>query len=191
MFHSILQTFGTKTIEKLLFWGRMHYFRISNFWKMFCHEHIQSNVLDPKLCLLEFRSISQTFDTKNHEKLVLQGWMHYFRVPKFLKMFCHERIQSTPLDPKCSLRVFRSISQTSSMKNDEKLVFRAWMQYFGVSKLRKKFVRNACNLLALDPKWCSEVFQSISQIFTMKNDGNFVLGMNALFHSTELPKKFH
>ena len=105
------------------------------------------------------------------------------------KKFRYELTQFTSLDPKWCLRVFRSISQTFGIKNDEKLIFRAWMQYFGVSNLRKSFVRNASNLLTLDPKWCLEVFRSISQIFTMKNDGNFVLGMNALFHSTELPKK--
>ena len=106
--------------------------------------------------------------------------MNYFDVLIFRKRFCYEHVQSNPLDLKWSLGVFRSISQTFGIKNDEKFVFWAWMQYFGVSNLRKSFVRNASNLLALDPKWCLEVFRSISQIFTMKNDGNFVLGMNAI-----------
>ena len=126
---------------------------------------------------------------KNDAKLVFRVWMHYFEVLNFRKRFCYECVQSNPLDLKRSLGVFRSISQTFGIKNDEKLVFRARLQYFRVSNLLKSYVRNASNLLTLDPKWCLEVFRSISQIFTMKNDGNFVLGMNALFHSTELPKK--
>ena len=56
-----------------------------------------------------FRSVSEHFANLRHvkdAKLVFRVWMHYFWV---LKLWI---IHSTPLDPKCCLGVFRSISLT-------------------------------------------------------------------------------
>ena len=113
----------------------MHYFKVQNR-KKFCHERMQSNMLDPKRCLGQFQSISQTFGMKNQAKLVFRGWMHYFEVANFWKMFSHERIKSNLLDPKWWLEVFKSISQSFGMKTHAKVVFRGWMQYFGVPDFR-------------------------------------------------------
>ena len=78
VFQRILRTFGTKNHAKLVFRAWKHYFRVPNFRKNFFHEHIQSNLLDRKRYLGVFRSISQTFNTKIHEKVVFRCWKHYF-----------------------------------------------------------------------------------------------------------------
>ena len=87
VFLIILQNFTTKNQAKLVFRGWKHYFGVSNFRQKFSHEHLQSNLLDPKWCLEVFRSIWQWFIIKNNAKLVFWGWMHYFGLPNFRKKF--------------------------------------------------------------------------------------------------------
>ena len=58
---------------------RMHYFGVPNFWKMFYHECIQSNLLDPKQCLGLFPSILQNFATKKSCKTCVSGLKALFR----------------------------------------------------------------------------------------------------------------
>ena len=125
VFRSILQTFDIKSHAKLIFRGWMHYIEVPNLQKKFCHERIQFNLLDLKWCLAVFRSILQTFDIKNHAKLIFRGWMHYIEVPNLQKKFCYERIQFNLLDLKWCLAVFRSILQTFDIKNHAKLIFRS------------------------------------------------------------------
>ena len=144
-----------------MFLGWKHYFEVPNLQRKFCDECIQSNLLDPKWCLGVIRSISQTFDIKNHAKLVFRGRMHYFELPNLQKKFCHERIQSNLLDPKWCLEVFRSISQTFEINNHAKLMFIGRMHYFAVPNLQKKFWHQRIQSNMLDPKWCFEVFRSI------------------------------
>ena len=122
----------------------MHYFKVQNR-KKFCHERMQSNMLEPKRCLGQFQIFSQTFDMKNQAKLVFPGWMHYFEVVNFRKTFSHERIQSNQLDPKWWFEVFQSFSQSFGMKTHAKLVFRGWMHYFEVANFRKCLATNASN----------------------------------------------
>ena len=122
-----------KNYAKFVFRAWMHYFEVSNSRKKFHYERTQSTQLDPKQSLGLFRIIFQTFGTKNYGKLVFRAWMHYFGVSNSQKKFRYERTQSTQLDPKRSLGVFRSILQTFGMKNYAKLVFRTWMHYFEVS----------------------------------------------------------
>jgi hypothetical protein len=52
-------------------------------------------------------------------------------------------------------------------QKDEKLVFRAWMHYFGVSKLRKWFWNQSIHSTPLDLKWALRVFFSIFDTFGM------------------------
>ena len=70
VFQRILQTFGTKIHAQVVFRGWKHYSGVPNFRKKFCHERIQSNILDRKRCLGVFRSISQIFGKENHAKLM-------------------------------------------------------------------------------------------------------------------------
>ena len=128
----------------------MHWFGVPNFRKLFCHECIQSRLLDTKWCLGVFQSISQTFGMKNITKLVFWGWMHYFVVPNFRKLFCHVIIQSNQLDPKWCLGVFQSIPQTFGTKNHAKLVFLALKALVrDIELLKKSLATNASNL----PYW--------------------------------------
>ena len=100
--------------------------------------------------------------------------MHDFRLPNFRKNFCYERIQSNLLDLKWFLGVFRSISQTFSMKNYSKLLFRSWMHYFRVPNFRKKFYHERIHDNLLDPKQCLGLFLSILQNFATKNHAKLV-----------------
>ena len=144
-FSEYFANFWHKNHAKLVFRGWIHYSGVPNLRKMFCHERIKSNLLDPKWCLGVFRSISQTFDTKIHTKVVFWGWKNYFLVPNFRKMFCHEHIQSNLLDPKRCLGVFRSISQTFDTKIHAKVVFRGWIHYSEYRTSGKSFATNASN----------------------------------------------
>ena len=65
LFPSILQNFATKNHAKLVFQDWKHCFGVMNFRQKFSHEHLQSNLLDPKRCLGVFRSIPQRFITQN------------------------------------------------------------------------------------------------------------------------------
>ena len=55
-----------------------------------------------------------------------------------------------------------------------KLVFRAWMHYYGVPKLRKLFHNKNTHSTPLDPKWCLGVLRSISQTFGMWKEAKLV-----------------
>jgi undecaprenyl pyrophosphate phosphatase UppP len=102
--------------------------------------------------------------------------MHYFRVPKL------RSIHSTPLDPKCCLGVFQSISLIFGMSNDSKLVsgLNALIQGIEVAKHP---------LYSIRPKM---MFGSVSEHFAnlrhLKRCKTCVLGMYALFHGTEVAK---
>jgi hypothetical protein len=61
-------------------------------------------------------------------------------------------IHSTTLEPKWCLGVFRRISLTFGTSEDAIVVFRAWMHYFEVSKLR------CIHSILVDPKWRLGVF---------------------------------
>ena len=115
--------------------------------------------------------------------------MHYFGVPNFWKKFRDECTQSTPLDPKQCLGLFRSISQSFGMKNYAKLVF--WPCYFGVSNSQKMFRYERTQSTPFDPKRCFRVFRNIWQPFDTKNDANFMF--RAFVHYFGVPnfwKKF-
>ena len=167
VFGSISQTFSTKNYAKFVFRARMHYFRVPNSRKKFCYEGTQCTPFGLKWCLGVFWSISQTFGMKNYVKLVFRARMHYFGAPNSRKKFHYEGTQSTPLDPKWCLGVFRSISQTFDTKIHTKVVFRGWKHYFGVPNFLKKFFHEHIQSL-LDPKRCLVVFQSILQTFGTK-----------------------
>ena len=161
VFRSISQTFGTSNEAKLVFRAWMHYFGVPKLRKWFQNKINNSTPLDPKWCLWVFRSFSQTFGLLNEAKLVFRARMHYFGVLKFQKWFRNEINNSTPVDPKGYLSVFRSISQTFGTSNEAKLVLRAWMHYFGVPNLRKWFRNEIYHSTQLDPKWFLTVFLSI------------------------------
>ena len=186
----------------------MHYFGVPSFRKKFFHEHIQSNLLDPKRCLGVFRNISQTFDIKIHAKVVFRGWKHYLGVPSFWKKFCHEHIQSNLLDPKWCLWVFWRISQIFDTRIHTKVLprtnliksIRSKMMFgsisedfanlrhdnsckssfsrlntlFQVLNFRKKFCHERIQSNILDRKRCLGVFRSISQIFGKENHAKLV-----------------
>ena len=135
-----------KNSYKVVFQGWKHYFGVPNFRKKFCHEHIQSNLLDQKWCFRVFRSILQSFDSKIQAKFVFWRWMYYLEMSNFWKKFYHKCIQSNLLDPKRCFGVFESISQTFDKKTIAKLVFRGWMHYFEVRTFGRSMVMNTSNL---------------------------------------------
>ena len=97
-----------------------------------------------------FESVSMHFAKLHNEKwwkLMFRAWMHHLEVPNLRKKFHCELIQSIPLDRKWCLGVFPSTSRTFNMKNDARLVFRAWMHNFEVLNFQKIFTTNAFNLL--------------------------------------------
>jgi hypothetical protein len=71
---------------------------------------------------------------------------------------------------KWCLGVFQSISLTFSAYKDAILVFRAWMHYFGVPKLR------CIHSTLVDPKWCLGAFETISITFGCKEMQNLCFG---------------
>ena len=171
---SISQTFGMWKDGELVFQAWMHYFGVSKLRKWFRNEYSHSTPLDRKWWLGVLRSISQTFGMWKDAKLVFQARMHYFGVPKLWRWFRNEYTHSNPLDPKWCLGVLRSISQTFGMWKDAKLVFQAWMHYFGVPKLRKWFRNEYTHSTPLDRKWWLGVLRSISQTFGMWKDAKLV-----------------
>ena len=156
VFRTISQIFGTLNEAKLVFRAWMHYFKVPKLWKWFCNEKNYPN--PTKRCLRVFWSVSQTFGTLNEVKLVFRAWMHYFRVPKLRKWFHNEINHSTPLDPKRCLRVFCIISQTFYTSNEAKLVFRDYMHFFRVPKLRKWFRYEINHSTPLNPNNLWECF---------------------------------
>ena len=85
--------------------------------------------------------------------------------------------------------VLWSISQTFGMQKDAKLVFPAWMHYFGVSKLRKWFRNEYTHFTPLHPKWCLGVLRSISQnLRHVKWCKTCVSALNTLFQGIEVAK---
>ena len=141
MFGCVSKHFATLLHEnhvKLVFQCRINIFSISKLKTKFLYKWIQSTPLDPKWCLGVFRSISQQFSMKIGAKFVFWCIMHNFGVSNFQKMVCYERIQSTPIDPKRCLRVFRTISQHFCLKLGVKLVFQCRMHNFDTPKLKTK-----------------------------------------------------
>ena len=115
--------------------------------------------------------------------------MHYFGVSMLRKWFRNEYTHSTPLASKWCLGVLWSISQTYGMWKDEKLVFRAWIHYFRVPKLRKWFRNECSHSTPLDPKWCLGVLRRISEnLRHVKRCKTCVSGLNALFRGIEVAK---
>jgi hypothetical protein len=100
--------------------------------------------------------------------------MHYFGVLTL------RSIDSTTLDPKWCLGVFRRISLTLSIYKDAILVFQGWMHYFGAPKLRSIYSST------LDTKWCLVVFQSFSLTFSTYKDA--ILVFRAWMHYFGVPK---
>ena len=121
VFRSFSKNFSTSNEAKLVFRAWMHYFRVPKLRKWFRNKINHSTPHDPKWCLREFQSISQTFGTSNDAKDVCRTRMHYFGVPELRKWFRTEINQSTPLDLKRCSRVFRSILQTSAHQSRQKL----------------------------------------------------------------------
>ena len=82
--------------------------------------------------------------------------------------------------------MFPRIWQTFGTSNEVKLLFRAWMHYFGVPKLRKWF-RNEINHSApLDASRRFRVFRSISQTFSTSKEAKLVI--RAWMHYFRVPK---
>ena len=188
MFESVSEhfaNFSTSNEARVVFWAWMIYFEVPKLRKWFHNEIKHSTPLEPKRCLMVFRSFSKNFGTWNEAKLVFRTWMHYFRVPKLRKWFRNKINHSTALDPKRCLRVFRSITQTFDMSNETKVMFRAWMHYFGVPELRKRFRNKINQSTPLDPKGCLRVFRSISQTFGTSNVAKVVF--RAWMHYFEVP----
>jgi hypothetical protein len=129
---------------KLVFRARMHYFRVPKLWS------IHSSPLGPKWCLWVFQMISLSFGT-NKVQNFCSSLNALFRGTKVVK------------HPFKSIRpnmMYGSVSEHFAnpwQVKDKILVFRARMQYFGVPKLW------SIHSSTLDPKWCLEVFRSISQ----------------------------
>ena len=167
VFRSISQTFGMSKDAKLVFRAWMHYFVITKLRKWFHNETNHSTSVNPKCCLRVFRSNSQTFGTSKDTKQVFRAWMHCFGVPKWRKWFRMKILHSTPLDPNWCLGVFWSISQTVGTWKDVKLVFRPWMHFSVITKLRKRFHNETIHSTPVDPKWCLGVFRSIYQTSNM------------------------
>jgi hypothetical protein len=71
----------------------------------------------------------------------------------------YQSCETSPLDRKWCLGVFRSISQTFDRYTYAKLVFRVWIHCFGVPKLW------SIHSTPLDPNCCLGVFQSILLTF--------------------------
>jgi hypothetical protein len=58
---------------------------------------------------------------------------------------------------------FGAFCKCSKCEKDAKLVYRAWMHYFRVPKLRNWFRTKCIHCTALDPKWFLQVFWNIRQ----------------------------
>jgi hypothetical protein len=89
-------------------------------------------------------------------------------------------MHSSPLDQKWCLGVLRSIFKCSACKKDAKLVYRAWMHYFGVPKLGKWFRTICIHCTALDPKWFLQVFWNIRQPSACEKMQNLCLGRKCI-----------
>ena len=134
----------------------------------------------------------QTFDMSKEAKLVFRAWMHYFEVPMLWEWFRNEINYPSPIDPKRCLRVFWSISQTFGTSNEAKLMFRAWMHYFGVSMLRKWFRNEINHSTPVNPKWYLSVFRSISQTFGTSKEAKLVFrAWMHYFREPKLRKWYH
>jgi hypothetical protein len=78
--------------------------------------------------------------------------------------------------------MFRSISLTFRVPNEAKLMFRVWIHYFGVPKLR------SVHATTLAPKWCLGLISAISLNDENKSWVTFVSDLYALHHVTEVAK---
>jgi hypothetical protein len=78
--------------------------------------------------------------------------------------------------------VFRSISLTLGVSKEAKLVFRAWMHYFEVPKLRSVHPTTSA------PKWLLGAISAISLTDGNKSWETCVLDVYALFYVTEVAK---
>jgi hypothetical protein len=102
---------------------------------------------------MKFGSVSDDFANLRHVKT------RTTRVSGLNALFCDTKVVKHPfysIGPKMK---FGSVSEHFANPwrvNDEKLVFRTWMHYFGVPKLW------SIHSNSLDPKWCLGVFRSIS-----------------------------
>ena len=95
----------------------MHYFGVPNVRKMFYHERVQSNLLDPKQCLGLFPSILQNFATKKSCKTCISGLKALFRGFKLLtKVFP----RTPPMQPVRPKMMFGSVSVYFTMVHHEK-----------------------------------------------------------------------
>ena len=146
MFRSILQTFGTKNHAKLVFRAGKDYFEVLNFRKKLYHEHIQSNLLDRKRCLGVFRSISQTFNTKIHEKVVFRGWRHYFGYRTSGKSFATNTSNVTYSIQNDGWECFGAFHKPSTQKFIQKLYLEVESTISGYRTSGKSFATNASNL---------------------------------------------
>ena len=172
-FEAFCKPSARKTTWKLCFVAKCTISGNRTFEKVSLQKH---RIYSIRLKMM-FESVSMHFAKLHNEKwwkLMFRAWMHHLDVPKLWKKFQCERIQSILLDWKWCLGVFRSTSQTFGMKNDAKLVFRAWMHYFEVLKLWKWFCNEINYPTPVDPKRCLRVFRSISQTFSTSNKAKLV-----------------
>ena len=164
MFGSVSEHFTTLLHEircKTCVSSRMHNFGVPNVWKKLRYEHIQSTPINPNNVCAWFRAFAKLLH-ENRCKTCDLGQNANFRGTELLKKFRYERIQSTPLDPKRCLGVFRSKLQHFCTKFGAKLVVRGRMYNFWLPNLQKKFHYERFQSTSLDPKRCLGAFQSMS-----------------------------
>jgi hypothetical protein len=96
-----------------------------------------------------FGSVSEYFANLRHAKrckTCVSGLNALFRVTEVAKHLFYS------IGPKMLFGSGLDNFSNHRTQKDEKLVFRAWIHYFGVPKLR------SINCTPLNPKWCLEVF---------------------------------
>jgi hypothetical protein len=157
----------------------MHYIGVPKLW------NIHSIPLDPKWYLGVFLSIMLTFGTYKMQNLY-SSLNALFRGTEVVKHPFYS------IGPKM---MFGSVSEHfANIRHvkDAKLVFLAWMHYFGVPKLW------SIDPTPLDPKWCLGAFWSILLTFGTYNMQNLCSSLMHYFgvsklqsiHSTPLDPKW-
>ena len=188
VFQSISQTFDMKNLAKLVFWWGMHYLGVPNFRKMFYMEHIQSNLLHPKWLLEMFKSIVQTFETKNLAKLVFWWGMHYLGYRTFRKCFATNTSNQTCYIQNDGWKCLAALCKPSTQKTLQNLCFGAECTVSGYRTFGKYFATNTSNQTCYIQNDGWKCLRQLCKPSTQKSYKTCVSGRNALSRGNELPE---
>jgi hypothetical protein len=140
----------------------MHYFGVPMLWNI---------SIGPKMT---FGSVSEHFANLQHVTICKTC------VPSLNKLFRGIEVVKHPFYLKWCLGVFRSISLTFDRWQDAKLVFWAWMHYFGVPRIWNISIGHKMMFGSV-----SEHFGNHQQVTRCKT---FVPSLNTLFRGIEVAK---